>query len=150
MQQRSQEARHNWEAALESKDRALSQLEDALVTQKRSLQQQIEQQQSAVSMTHNQILQGNDAQILMQRQLDSSQQQVCSWRQRLTASMTNLLLMSLHRLKLQDSSCSFAAQYLSLTKQQSCTMVHCIYNVNNSLTPLHRKHMTENFELVLQ
>ena len=76
MQQRSQEARHNWEAALESKDRALSQLEDALVTQKRSLQQQIEQQQSAVSVTHNQLLQGNDAQILMQRQLDSSQQQV--------------------------------------------------------------------------
>ena len=80
MQQRSQEARQNWEAALESKDRALTQLEDALLTQKRSLQQQIEQQQSAVSMSHNQLVQGNDAQILMQRQLDSSQQQVMPYK----------------------------------------------------------------------
>ena len=76
MQQRSQEARQNWEAALDSKDRALAQLEDALVTQKRSLQQQMEQQQAAVSMTHSQLLQGTDAQLIMQRQLDQSQQQV--------------------------------------------------------------------------
>ena len=76
MQHRSQEARQNWEAALESKDRALTQLEDALVTQKRSLQQQMEQQQAAVSMTHNQLLQGTDAQLIMQRQLEQSQQQV--------------------------------------------------------------------------
>lgn len=78
MQQRSQEARQNWESALESKDRALTQLEDALVTQKRTLQQQMDQQQAAVSMTHNQLIQGTDAQIAMQRQLDQSQQQVCS------------------------------------------------------------------------
>lgn len=76
VQQRSQEARQNWESALESKDRALTQLEDALVTQKRSLQQQVDQQQAAVSMTHNQLIQGTDAQILMQRQLEQSQQQV--------------------------------------------------------------------------
>ena len=76
MQQRSQEARQNWEAALDSKDRALAQLEDALVTQKRTLQQQMEQQQAAVSMTHNQLLQGTDAQLIMQRQLDQNQQQV--------------------------------------------------------------------------
>ena len=76
MQQRSQEARQNWEAALNSKDRALAQLEDALVTQKRSLQQQMEQQQAAVSMTRNQLLQGTDTQLIMQRQLDQSQQQV--------------------------------------------------------------------------
>ena len=63
MQQRSQEARQNWEAALESKDRALTQLEDALLTQKRSLQQQLEQQQSAVSMSHNPLEQGNDGLI---------------------------------------------------------------------------------------
>ncbi len=78
MQQRSQEARQNWESALESKDRALTQLEDALVTQKRTLQQQMDQQQAAVSMTHNQLIQGTDAQIAMQRQLEQSQQQVCS------------------------------------------------------------------------
>lgn len=76
MQQRSQEARQNWEAALDSKDRALAQLEDALVTQKRTLQQQTEQQQAAVNMTHNQLIQGTDAQLMMQRQLDQSQQQV--------------------------------------------------------------------------
>ena len=78
MQQRSQEARQNWESALESKDRALTQLEDALVTQKRTLQQQMDQQQAAVSMTHNQLIQGTDAQIAVQRQLEQSQQQVCS------------------------------------------------------------------------
>ncbi len=78
MQQRSQEARQNWESALESKDRALTQLEDALVTQKRTLQQQMDQQHAAVTMTHNQLIQGTDAQIAMQRQLEQSQQQVCS------------------------------------------------------------------------
>ena len=78
LQQRSQEARQNWESALESKDRALTQLEDALVTQKRTLQQQMDQQQASVSMTHHQMVQGNDAQTIMQRQLDQSQQQVCS------------------------------------------------------------------------
>ena len=93
MQQRSQEARQNWEAALESKDRALSQLEDALLTQKRSLQQQIEQQQSAVSMTHNQFVHSNDAQILMQRQLDSSQQQVLAHKTR-AASVIHWVLTS--------------------------------------------------------
>lgn len=76
MQQRSQEARQNWEAALDSKDRALAQLEEALVTQKHTLQQQTEQQQAAVNLTHNQLLQGTDAQLIMQRQLDQSQQQV--------------------------------------------------------------------------
>ncbi len=78
MQQRSQEARQNWESALESKDRALTQLEDALVTQKRTLQQQMDQQQAAVTMTHHQLIQGTDAQIAVQRQLEQSQQQVCS------------------------------------------------------------------------
>ena len=77
MQQRSQEARQNWESALESKDRALTQLEDALVTQKRTLQQQMDQQHAAVTMTHNQLIQGTDAQIAMQRQLEQSMQQVC-------------------------------------------------------------------------
>ena len=76
LQQRSQEARQNWESALESKDRALTQLEDALVTQKRTLQQQMDQQQAAVGMTHSQLVQGTDAQIVMQRQLEQSQQQV--------------------------------------------------------------------------
>lgn len=75
MQLRSQEARQNWESALASKDRALAQLEDALVTQKRTLQQQMEQQQAAVSMTHNQLVETADTRVLVERQLIQSQQQ---------------------------------------------------------------------------
>lgn len=75
MQLRSQEARQNWESALSSKDRALSQLEDALVTQKRTLQQQVEQQHAAVSMTHNQLVETADTRVYIERQLIQSQQQ---------------------------------------------------------------------------
>ena len=75
VQLRSQEARQNWESALSSKDRALAQLEDALVTQKRTLQQQMEQQQAAVSMTHNQLVETADTRVFIERQLIQSQQQ---------------------------------------------------------------------------
>jgi predicted nucleic acid-binding Zn-ribbon protein len=39
LQSRSQEARTNWEAALDSKDRAIAQLEDALVARQRTVDQ---------------------------------------------------------------------------------------------------------------
>jgi hypothetical protein len=39
VQARSQEARSNWEAALDSKDRAISQLEDALAARQRTIEQ---------------------------------------------------------------------------------------------------------------
>jgi septal ring factor EnvC (AmiA/AmiB activator) len=39
MQARSQEARSNWEAALESKDRAIGQLEEALSARQRTIEQ---------------------------------------------------------------------------------------------------------------
>lgn len=49
MQARSQEARSNWENALDTKDRAITQLEEALESSKRALVRHSSQQQQQAS-----------------------------------------------------------------------------------------------------
>ncbi len=46
-QSRSQEARNNWEAALDAKDRAIAQLEDALQARQRAIEQLMREKATA-------------------------------------------------------------------------------------------------------
>lgn len=67
LQQRSQEARENWESALSSKDRAIAQLEEAIMQQRAALRQP-----GQIGDAGSQAAFGS-----LQMQLDQRQQQVC-------------------------------------------------------------------------
>ena len=67
LQQRSQEARENWESALNSKDRAIAQLEEAVMQQRAALQQPGQTGDAGYQAAFGSL----------QMQLDQRQQQVC-------------------------------------------------------------------------
>jgi capsid protein len=66
LQARSQEARSNWETALESKDRAIEQLEEALASRQRALVRTQQQTSATGACSRHKILDNEAA--LMQAQ----------------------------------------------------------------------------------